>query len=121
MRSKCLVLIVPLLIILISSCVGTRSSVTQVSDESYLVFYGKQSMTLDEYGNYVKNIYEAKIDDRITFNVELSKRRKDSFHRSSTYKISPGRHSIKVYKNGKLIINKDIYIGNRETMEFEIM
>jgi len=102
------------------SCAGSRTVVNQVSDASFLVFYGKKAMSADEYGYYVENTYEAKIDDVITLNVELTKKGKDNFVKSNIYQVKPGKHTIKVYKNGVLIINKVIFISNQETMQFEI-
>ncbi|MCF8378816.1 MAG: hypothetical protein K9H49_04510 [Bacteroidales bacterium] len=118
---KLLVYLVAITLVFGMSCAGNRTMVTQVSDASYLVFYGKKSMTADEYGHFVENMYEAKIDDVTTFKVELTKKRKDNLFGSKVYQVAPGKHTIKVYKNGNLIINKVIFISNQETMEFELL
>jgi hypothetical protein len=97
-REYCFLLLI--FLVLFSSCAGTRTSVTQVNDNSYVVFIGKKTMSANDYGFYTENKYEAKIDDKLTFE---------------------GTHNIKVYRNGNLVINKNIYIGNQETMQIELL
>lgn len=106
---------------LINSCVGTRSGTIQVPDASYIEFIGKKSMSADQYGFYQENVFEAKIDNSAIITLELAKRGRDKFVRSVRYKVSPGSHDVKVYRNGNLIINKKIYIGNQETVQIEIL
>jgi len=118
-REYCFLLLI--FLVLFSSCAGTRTSVTQVNDKSYVVFIGKKTMSANDYGFYTENKYEAKIDDKLTFEVKLSKNPKDEFVKSTTYQVTPGTHNIKVYRNGNLVINKNIYIGNQETMQIELL
>ena len=116
---KIAIYFISLALIFSLSCAGSRTIVNQVTDASFLIFYGKKSMSTDNFGYFVENTYEAKIDDVVTFNIELSKKRKDSFL-SKVYQVTPGKHTIKVIKNGELIINKVIFISNQETMQFEL-
>jgi flagellar assembly factor FliW len=103
------------------SCAGTRTMVTQVSDASYLIFIGNKSMSQNDFGYYIENKYEAKIDDKITFDIKLTKNGKDLFVKSTVFQITPGTHNIKVYRNGSIVINKNIFISNQETMQIELL
>ena len=121
MKSRTGIIACAFTLLCLVSCVGTRTGVVQVPDASYLQFIGKKSMTTDNLGFYIENTYEAKIDEASLFIITLSKRGKDEFVRSTLYKITPGSHNIKVYRNGNLVINKNIYIGNQETIQIDLL
>lgn len=110
-----------LFLVLSFACTGTRTMVTQVSDASYLMFVGKKSMSQNDFGYYIENKYQAKIDDKLTFDIKLSKKNRDQFVKSTIYQITPGTHNLKVYRNGTIVINKNIFISNQETMQIELL
>ncbi|MFA6541285.1 MAG: hypothetical protein WCT99_06750 [Bacteroidota bacterium] len=92
----------PVLIILsffIAACGGYNEGVIQKTEKGQLKFVG--------------NVDQASVivDDGKPFVLDKN---------DVVYEIKPGTHSVKVYKNNQLIVNRTIVIDNGVTMEIEI-
>lgn len=103
------------LLTIISCVIGRREGVIQKPDASYLHFTTINNENL-------KSTLSLVIDDAQPFAVEIDKTTGSNtrFTYKKLYQISPGKHNIKVYKDGNLVIEKLIYVGNQETVEIEI-
>jgi hypothetical protein len=114
MKKKLFIIAFSLLTI-ISCIIGRREGTVQKSDASYLHF-----TTLNDEN--LKSSLSLVIDDGQPFVVEIDQttNRNTRFTNKKLYQITPGKHTIKVYKNGNLSIDKLIYVGNQETVEIDI-
>ncbi|MDP1675413.1 MAG: hypothetical protein Q8L88_01010 [Bacteroidota bacterium] len=81
------------------SCGGYNEGVIQKTEKGQLKFVG--------------NVLQAtvSIDDGETFVIDKV---------DIVYQIKPGTHSIKVYKNNALVVNRNVFVDNGVTMEIEI-
>jgi len=101
-------IIIPILALLFISCTyGNREGVVQKSGKSYLHFQGNPA-----------NVTFV-IDDGEPINLEEEKG-SDRYAPNLLYEISPGKHSLKVFRNGELIIERLIYVASSETKEVEL-
>jgi hypothetical protein len=100
---------------ILSCIVGRREGTVQKADASYLHF-----TTLNDEN--LKSSLSLLIDDAQPFAIEIDQttNRNTRFTNKKLYQITPGKHTIKVYKNGNLTIDKLIYVGNQETVEIDI-
>ncbi|MBN2425032.1 MAG: hypothetical protein JXR46_12160 [Calditrichaceae bacterium] len=93
-----------LTILLLFTCgdYGYIQETKQIQTESFLSFKGDLEGVLVNIDGEKEFVPEANQDD---------------FSDKYIYKITPGTHRIKVYKNNTLIIDEKFYIGNQETKE----
>jgi hypothetical protein len=84
---------------------GHKEQSKQISTESYISFSGN-----------VENVTVV-VDQGESF---IPKANTESLSKDHLYSVSPGTHSIQVYKNDELIIDEKFYIGNQETKEITI-
>lgn len=84
---------------LMTAACGYQESIVQKSEKSYLKFTG--------------NPIEVKIqiDDMTPFSLAES---------DKLYQISPGRHIVKAYRNGELIVNRVLIVDSQVTTEVTI-
>lgn len=87
--------------ILISAC-GYRAGIVQKADKSFFMFTGNW-----------KNV-SVQIDDTKPFILKTTSSNK------KLYQISPGKHTLKVYRDGELLINRVLLLENQATMEVQI-
>jgi len=105
----CIKTILLSLAIILSSCSSsTIDSMTQIADRSYLYF-----RTTD---NTDGQIFSFCIDDGTKMVLTADQVNSPSQNKI-LYQIPQGKHIIQVYKNNQLIVKKNVYIGNQETME----
>ena len=83
-------------ILLFSGC-GYKEGVSAGDQKSFLYFSGN-----------TKDI-TVSVDDRKQFTVEPG--------RDNQYKIKPGKHSIRVYRAGRIIVDREIYVGDNIAKE----
>lgn len=101
-------IIIPILGLLLVSCTyGNRQGVVQKSNKSYLHFMGNTE-------NVTFVIDEGEL---INLQKEEGSRR---YAPNLLYQITPGKHSLKVYREGELIIDRLIYVSSNETKEVEL-
>ncbi len=94
------ILLLAILSILLISCSSSSESVIQKDLKGQLKFTG--------------NVLQCTVtvDDKHTFVI-------DKEH--IVYDITPGMHTIKVYKNNALKVNKSVYIDSGSITEVEIL
>lgn len=104
MKKSCLVLVV--LMFILNSCGGTKTSFQGLENESYLEFLGNP-------GNYTDGV-DVIVDDKPSFRAKVYKDKVGRM-RGEIYTIKTGRHKLKVKYQNKLIINKEIFISSQES------
>lgn len=88
---------------------GSREGITVKDNVCYLRFMGDV------------NGVEVSINDGEKFVLpEPESKRPDSFKPRNLYQLTPGKHTIKIFRNGELILNRIVYIGQNETKEVQI-
>jgi len=98
---KVIFLFFGVLFIFIYAC-GYQAGIIQKADKSFFKFTGNRenvSIVIDELEPFV---LEGKNGNKML------------------YQTSPGKHSLKVYRNGNLLIDKVLLLENQATMEVQI-
>jgi hypothetical protein len=88
--------------IFLFSC-GYQTGVIQKAEKGYIQFLG--NWDLDEV--------IVKIDDREPFKPKPSDTK-------TLYEISPGKHSIQILRNNKLVVDRMIFLESQATYEVKI-
>jgi len=83
----------------ISGC-GYKEGTVNTAQKSYLFFSGN-----------VKNV-EVSIDEGKRFSVLGGQK--------NQYALKPGKHKIEVYREGKIIVKREVYIGEDISKEIEV-
>ena len=96
---KNVIVIVSTLVMLLGGC-GYKSGVITQEEKAYLYFSG--------------NVDDVKvsIDDGASFRVKKGQ--------ENRYKLKPGMHRIKVYRGERLIVDREIYLGDGIAKEIEV-
>lgn len=84
--------------LLLIGCTIHQEGVIQKADLSYIMFKGN-----------VKEV-TVKIDNNNPFQIEGAENR-------TLYQLRPGKHIIKVFRNGELIVNRILFLDNQTTTE----
>jgi len=84
------------------SC-GYQTGVIQKAEKGYIQFSG--SRELDEV--------TVKIDDREPFKPNPS-------DTNALFEITPGKHSIQIFRNNKVIVDRMIFIDSQATYEVKV-
>jgi hypothetical protein len=94
-------------VILFSCSYGTREGAVQKSSKSFLHFIGN-----------VENV-SVIIDGGEPF---ILKKEEDTKRYSPhlLYQVTPGKHTVKIYRNNQLIVDRIIFVASSETKEVEI-
>jgi hypothetical protein len=85
-----------------SGC-GYKEGVSTSAAKSYFYFTG--------FSNMDKSI-EVSIDGGERFSVKPS--------RDNQYSIKPGKHLVKVYRDGELKVQREVYVGDGIAKEIEV-
>ena len=104
---KKIIIFLFLCLILISCSYGTREGVVQKSSKSFLQFVGNVENT------------SVIIDDGEPFIIR-KENDGDRYSPHLLYQIAPGKHTIKIYRNDQLIVDRIIFVASSETKEVEI-
>lgn len=96
---KSILLTISLITFMFSGC-GYKEGVVTTTAKSYIYFSGDVNSAV------------VTIDEGDSFNVKAGQ--------NNLYTVKPGKHIIKVYKNGELKIKKEIYISDGISKEIEI-
>lgn len=89
-----------LIVFSLQAC-GYTEGTLQRSEKSYLQFTGNTAHI------------SVQIDDRQPFTVAGSAAK-------SLYQVPPGKHSLKVYRDGRLVVDRILLLDNQTTMEVQI-
>lgn len=99
-------------LLLITSC-GYKEGIIQKSDKSYFNFIGD-----------VKNV-SVQIDSAEPFTlgslvVDDDGKERIVNKKNKLYQVAPGKHNLKVYRNGQLVINRVLFLDNNVIKEVQI-
>lgn len=86
-------------VLTMSGC-GYKEGVSTGAQKSYLYFTGN-----------VEDI-QVSVDGAQTFSVQEG--------RDNQYEIKPGKHMVLVYKNGAVVVKREIYVGDGVAKEIEV-
>lgn len=92
--------------LLIISC-GYKEGTIQKSDKSFLKFTGNWENTSVQVDHMAPFVLSSMADSGGDADKNL-------------YQILPGKHTLKVYRNGNIVINRIIILENQATMEVQI-
>lgn len=79
---------------------GYKEGATASDQQAYLHFSGN-----------TKDV-TVSVDGANEFSVESS--------RNNPYKIRPGKHTVKVYRNGQVVVHREVYVGDGISKEIGI-
>lgn len=96
---KSILLTISLIALIFSGC-GYKEGVKTSSEKSYLYFSGDTKNAM------------VSIDEGDNFSIKAGQ--------NNQYSIKPGKHLIKIYKNGELIVKRKIYVGDGISKEIEV-
>ncbi len=91
--------IILFLLFLLPSCGGYKESVKQSQEQAFLSFTG----------NAIGASFSVDNGDRVTIGEG-----------SFVYKLKPGKHEVKVFRGGQTVVQRQIYIGDQETVEVQV-
>ncbi len=97
---KKIIFIIGLFIFLSFSGCGYKEGTVTATQKSYLYFTGN-----------VSNVVVS-LDGGERFNVIAGQNNK--------YSIQPGKHLIEVYRNGDIVVKRELYIGDDIAKEIEV-
>lgn len=104
-----------LLLIGLSSC-GFREGVTVAEPAAFLAFGGNTTGAI------------VKIDESVSFTLgegrgtatKSDTGEKEKYLAGTNYKITPGKHRIQVVKNGEIVVDRELLIGDGTTREISV-
>lgn len=110
-----------LLVLLMSAC-GYQTGQIQRQEEGFVKFTGNWENAEVQFDN--RPVIHLVYKDEATGNdgvyqgneTEASTRSKPAL----TYSISPGKHRLKIVRDGQMVVNRVLYIGDQTTMEVAI-
>ncbi len=103
------ILLICLLILLLASC-GYKEGIIQKAEQSYLKFTGNWQAALVQIDD-IKPFKLRGIEGSSEAGAEVSA------PEGKLYQISPGRHDIKIYKSGNVVVNRILLLENQATTE----
>lgn len=92
--------ILSLLLLLLASGCGYKEGVATASQKSYLYFSGN-----------VSDI-KVSVDDAVEFSVLSGEKHQ--------YAITPGKHTVKIYRGEHLLVVREIFISDGVAKEIEV-
>jgi len=87
-------------LVIFSGCGGYKEGLNVGEQKSYLYFSGDVNNT------------QVSIDDGALFSVKSGI--------NNQYKTKPGKHDVKVYRENKIVVHRNIYLGNGVAKEIEV-
>lgn len=96
MKKQILLIILSLLSLILLSC-GINEGIIQKAERGYIEFTG----ALDDT--------QAQIDDSEPFSITLN-----------VYQISNGKHRVKVFKHGKLVVDRLLFVDDQTRLEVQV-
>ncbi|QOY55253.1 hypothetical protein HUE87_03180 [Candidatus Sulfurimonas marisnigri] len=87
---------------------------------SSLYFSGcgyKEGVSADDQRSF---LYFSGDTSGVTVFVDDSKGFTVKSGRDNQYKIKPGKHTVRIYRDGNLIVNREIYVGDNIAKEIGI-
>ncbi|HTY57446.1 MAG TPA: hypothetical protein VMF59_01460 [Bacteroidota bacterium] len=92
---------IPLLVLALAlcSCGGYTSGTVQKAEKGFLKFVGNTTGVM------------ISVDDGTLFPPDPL---------TDRYEVQPGRHTVKVYRNSQIVVDRTVIIDNHTTFEIEI-
>ena len=89
---------------------GYQEGIVQKAERSYLKFSGN-----------IENA-SVEIDNMAPFTITArgASENGESKTENKVYQLLPGKHSLKIYRNGNLIVNRILILENQTTIEVTI-
>ncbi len=81
------------------SCGGYTSGTIQKSEKGFLKFTGKTEAIMISVDAGTRFAYDVKID---------------------LYEVKPGRHTVTVYRNNQIVVDRIVIVDNQTTFEIEV-
>jgi hypothetical protein len=81
------------------SCGGYTSGTIQKAEKGFLKFSGNKEAIMISVDDGAPFPYDLKID---------------------AYEVKPGRHTIKIFRNNQIIVDRTIVVDNQTTFEIEL-
>jgi len=104
------VILINLLFLFLIAC-GYREGVIQKSEKSYLKFVGNWQNAQVQ----IDDLNQFKLDDYIIRETESGPRQVPT--EPKLYQISPGRHLVKIFKDGVMVVNRVLILENQAVQE----
>ncbi len=82
-----------------TACGGYSSGTIQKSEKGFLKFTGNNESITISIDNGTQFPYDVKID---------------------LYEVNPGRHTVKVYRNNQIVVDRIIIVDNQTTFEIDV-
>jgi len=108
---KKLIPIFAVVLILVSSCTGLKSTTRGIENESYIEIYGDLS-------KYDKGVL-VQVDESTPFVAQVTKPHPDR-PKGITYAISPGKHIVSVSFNNVVVYKKQVFLSSQETLKIDL-
>jgi len=108
---KKLIPIFVVVLILVSSCTGIKSTTRGLENESFIEIFGNTS-------KYDKGVM-VQVDDTQPFIAQVNKPNPDR-PKGTTYAISPGKHVVSVTFSGVVVYRKQVFISSQETLKIDL-
>ncbi len=96
-----------LIMVFLSGC-GYREGTLQKSDKSYLWFTGNTENAV------------VFMDNKEFVRLDVNADRRDQIDVPIHYQIEPGKHEIRIERDGKVILNRVMILGSQMTREVEV-
>lgn len=100
------------LVMVIVSC-GYKEGVIQRADKSFLNFTGN----LQEASVQIDNAEPFMLKSYV---VDAEGQQRAVDNKNKLYQISPGKHNVKVYRGGQLVVNRILILDNNVIKEVQI-
>ena len=81
------------------SCGGYTTGTIQKSEKGFLKFTGNREAIM------------ISVDDGTRFPYDI---------KTDLYEVKPGRHTIKVYRNNQIVVDRIVIVDNQTTFEIEV-
>ncbi|MEW6739383.1 MAG: hypothetical protein AB1325_05690 [Nitrospirota bacterium] len=108
---KKIILIYFVLLFFLTSC-GYKEGIVQKAEKSYLKFVGNWQNALVQ----IDDTTQFKLETFIVSTNETGTTEKKS-PEDKLYQLPPGKHTIKIYKDGIMVVNRLLLLENQAIME----
>ncbi|MFZ3136043.1 MAG: hypothetical protein WA126_01485 [Thermodesulfovibrionales bacterium] len=85
---------------------GYQEGIVQKGEKSFIKFTGNRTNVSVQFDDMKQFVLKSGADSE-----------KSSSDVNKLYQVSPGQHSIKVYRDGELIVNRILFLDNQATVE----
>lgn len=93
------IIVALILSVTLISCGGYTTGTIQRAEKGFLKFTGNREAIMISVDHGTPFHYDVKLD---------------------LYEVNPGKHTIEVYRDSKIIVNRTIVVANQTTFEIEV-